>query len=148
VDKARLEAGRLVVVPWSDSGRGFWRRIELPEAASTEARMHLAIYEERPDTGAVVHAHPPRLLALAERGLIPEVSRLEEGIQLLGGVGWIPAIAPGALRLAQGVATALVDVPACVLERHGAVTIGSTLEEAIRRMLLLERLAGISLESS
>ena len=146
VDKARLDAASLVAVTWPEGDHGRWRRLELPERASTEARMHLAVYEERPGTRAVVHAHPPRVLALAGRGLLPDVALLDEGVELLGGVGWVPALTPGSLRLAQEVATALLDVPACVLERHGAVTVGDSLEEALRRMLLLERLAGLTLE--
>jgi ribulose-5-phosphate 4-epimerase/fuculose-1-phosphate aldolase len=38
-------------------------------------------------------------------------------------------------------AAALVDVSACVLLDHGAVTIGGTVESALRRMLNLERAA-------
>ena len=30
---------------------------------SSEFRMHLAVYERRPDVGAIVHAHPPLLTA-------------------------------------------------------------------------------------
>ncbi len=36
--------------------------------ASSEVRMHLRIYERRPDVQAVVHAHPPTATGLAVAG--------------------------------------------------------------------------------
>src|SRR5262245_51338121 len=36
---------------------------------STEIRMHLRIYAERPDVGAVVHAHPPTATGFAVAGI-------------------------------------------------------------------------------
>ncbi len=144
VDKARLSPAELIGISWDDDARGSWPRLDLPDGASTETRMHLAIYAELSGARAVVHAHPPQTLALAGAGLLPDCAVLEEGTQLLGAVSWVPSVDPGSLRLAQDVATALLDAPACVLERHGAVTLGRTLEEALRRMLLLERLAGLT----
>lgn len=144
VDKARMTPAGMIQIPWDEQARGGWPRLVLPDGASTETRMHLAIYAELPGTCAVVHAHPPQTLALAGAGLLPDCTVLEEGTQLLGAVSWVPSVDPGSLRLAQEVATALLDAPVCVLERHGAVTSGTTLEEALRRMFLLERLAGLT----
>jgi len=147
-DKARLAPEDMVAVPWPGDSSDGWRRVWLPSRASTETRMHLAIYEECPGVAAVVHAHPPRLLQLAIRGLLPDCGLLEEGERSLGAVSWVPAAVPGSLRLAKDVAAALLGAPACVLKRHGAVTTGSSLEEAFRRMLLLERLAELTLGAS
>ncbi len=140
-DKAQLDPGELIEIPWTGGSRA-----ELPPEASTETRMHLAIYEKCREAAAIVHAHPQRVLALAGRGLLPDPTLLDEGERLLGAVRRVPAASPGSLRLAREVATALMDAPACVLERHGAVTMGASLEEALRRMLLLERLAGLMTE--
>ena len=69
-----------------------------------------------------------------------------EGADLLGGAAWVAALAPGSRELAVAVAGALAQAPAAVLDRHGAVTVAADLEWALRRMLLLERMAELTAE--
>jgi ribulose-5-phosphate 4-epimerase/fuculose-1-phosphate aldolase len=56
----------------------------------------------------------------------------------------VAAESPGSLGLADAVAEGLAAGPGCVLHRHGALTVGSAMERALRRMLLLERLARLT----
>lgn len=136
-DKGRLAARDLVRVAL-DAHR--------PAAGvSTELRMHLAVYRRRFDIAAVIHAHPRATLALAALRRIPRVDLLEEGELLVGDVALVDFAPSGSADLAEAVASALETAPACVIERHGAVTVAAEVELAVRRILLLERLSELTL---
>jgi L-fuculose-phosphate aldolase len=96
------------------------------------------------EVGAVVHAHPPRLLRLDAEGKLPVWRRLEDRGRLLGVVVAVPYHAEGTVALAQVTADALRTAKACVLREHGAVTVGPTLMAAFVRMLDLERAASLT----
>lgn len=53
---------------------------------STELAMHLRIYQEAPNVGAVVHAHPPAATAFAVAGLPLDRPLLQEAVVQLGPV--------------------------------------------------------------
>jgi len=112
-----------------------------PEGASTEVGMHRAIYSRFPSVHSVVHAHPAKVLALAEEGLAPDPSRLPNGGSVLDRVSWIDDFPPGTRSLANEVAIGISRAPALVIAAHGAVTIGATVDQAVIRMIRLERLA-------
>jgi L-fuculose-phosphate aldolase len=113
----------------------------LPEGASTETGMHRAIYARFPSVHGVVHAHPAKVLALAAEGRAPDPSLLPNGGSVLDRVSWIEDFPPGSRSLAEEVARGLARAPALVLVAHGAVTVGSTVDQAVVRMIRLERLA-------
>ncbi len=116
-----------------------------PAGASSDARFHLAVYRARPNAAAVVHAHPPCVQLLAARGVRPDPALLEAGPLVIGQVGWIDHARDDGVDLAEVVPAAFAAATACVLPRHGAVTVGASVAEALRRMLLLERLAHLTL---
>ena len=136
-DKARLEPGQLIVADFESQ--------ELPPRASSELRVHLEVYRQHPGVRAVVHAHPPRVQALDTMGREPRCSLLLEAQALLGAVGRVRALSPGSRELAVSVAEKIGDAPVCVMARHGALAVASSMDRAILRMLLLERLAGLTL---
>lgn len=138
-DKGRLDPTDLMVASLDDG--------QIPVGASSEASLHLTVYRMFAHVGAVVHAHPPQVQVLSGADRVPDCSYLVEGQQLLTGVGRVPRMAPGSEELARAAAEDMRDAPACVLDCHGAVTIGSTVDEAMRRMLLLERLANLTVAS-
>ncbi len=131
-----LAPQELVEVPIDAAG--------IPPQATSEAQLHLELYRRRPDIGAVVHAHPPRLLRLDAEGKLPLWRRLEDRGTMLGTVVAVPYHAEGTLALAEATADALRSVKACVLREHGAVTVGPSLLAAFIRMLDLERAASLS----
>jgi L-fuculose-phosphate aldolase len=103
--------------------------------------MHIEIYRVRPDVEAVVHAHPPRVLALARDGRLPDISSFgSEGCRF-GEIIEVAYFEEGSRALAAATAAALREAPACVLMHHGAVTVGGTVERALERMVRLERAA-------
>jgi ribulose-5-phosphate 4-epimerase/fuculose-1-phosphate aldolase len=116
----------------------------IPRGATSEAQLHLELYRIRPDIGAIVHAHPHRLLKLDSDGKIPVWRRLEDRGRMLGPVVAVPYHSEGTLALAEATAGALRTAKACVLQKHGAVTVGPSLMAAFIRMLDLERAASLS----
>jgi L-fuculose-phosphate aldolase len=111
---------------------------------SSELGLHLALYA-RPDTGAVVHLHPPHATAFAAAGRTLDPPALAEQALLLGAVPLLGFAPPGT----PAVAALLDDLPpgsrAFLLAGHGAVTVGRDLEEAVLRMETLEACARITL---
>ena len=122
--------------------------------ASTESGMHLAIYNAKPQCGAILHTHPRRLLALSLR-LEKEGEGLEEFLRLplfeadvwRARLGFAPALPPGTKELADAVARASLDHPAVWMAGHGLCSTGATLAEALCLTEELEHLAAIQLLS-
>jgi L-fuculose-phosphate aldolase len=135
-DKGCLAATDPVVLSLDDE--------PIPDAASTEARLHRAVYLGQPEVTAIVHAHPPQVQALAGWERVPDCGLLLEGLEMLGRIAWVGPLPPRSVALAEAVAGAMVDAPACVMYRHGAVTVGSSLRQAMLRILLMERLAALT----
>jgi len=108
---------------------------------SSEFRMHTRIYRELPECFAVVHAHPPTATGFAIAGkTIPHESLPEVEI-VLGKIASVPFATPGTDEMGDVLVPFLRAHKTFLLRNHGAVTIGSSLEEAYIRMETLERIA-------
>lgn len=115
------------------------------QRASTEVRMHTAVYARRPDVCAVVHAHPPTATAFAAAGLPLDRPLIAEAVVTLGPVPVIPYGTPATSALSEGVAAAICDAQALLLANHGALAVGADLFRAWERMETLEQLAKVTL---
>ena len=124
--------------------------------ASSEGRMHLAIYAALPQTRAVLHTHPPRLLALSLRLAAKEGENWREAFLSLPlfearmwrqRLAFAPALPPGTPELARAVAQAAQTAPAVWMEGHGLCCHGENPAFCLDLSEHLEHLAGIQLES-
>jgi L-fuculose-phosphate aldolase len=113
--------------------------------ASTEVRMHTAVYARRPDVCAVVHAHPPTATAFATAGLPLDRPLTAEAVVTLGTVPLIPYGTPSTHELADNVADAICGAQALLLANHGALTVGDDVYRAWERMETLEQVARVAL---
>ena len=116
---------------------------EAPGQASSEWQMHAAIYRAREDVQAVVHAHPVYLTTLGIQEQIPDISLLYETMETIGEMVLVPAMEPGTAEFAAEVSNALGDATAGILQRHGAVAVGGSMEEALFRLERAEHLARV-----
>ena len=112
-------------------------------APTSDLAIHLAVHAARPDLGAVVHAHLPASMALTLAGEVPDPAALPETALLLSRLPFLPFGEMGSVELATRVATALTEPPdppadAVLLERHGAVAVGSEVVAAVDRLELIE----------
>ena len=133
--KGCLDPGALVVTDRSG------RRLAGDGKPSTELRMHLRIYELRPDVRAVVHAHPPTATGFAIAGLSFDDCVVPEIVSTLGRVPLVPYGTPSTDELPDALAPFVAAHDALLLANHGAVTYGPRLESATHAMESLEQAA-------
>jgi L-fuculose-phosphate aldolase len=130
-----LAADRVVVVDLDG------RRVagELP--ASSELGLHLGIYK-RYHAGAVVHAHAPYGTALS--CVLDELPVIHYEMLGLGGAIRVARHATfGTAELAEATLEALEDRSAALMANHGAIAIGSDLDDVVERVVLLEWLCAL-----
>ncbi|HWP58210.1 MAG TPA: class II aldolase/adducin family protein [Candidatus Acidoferrales bacterium] len=104
----------------------------------SEIYFHTCPYKARRDVGAVIHCHPPLTIALAAAGrtIVPLTHRHK--FTEVPIVPWIYGSLPEHGEIAT---RAMGDNCAVVIEGHGAVVTGETLEEACVNMVQLEQAA-------
>ena len=108
--------------------------------------MHLAVYEEQPDTEAVVHGHPPTATGFAVAGIPLADCVLPEVIATVGSVPIASYGTPATEELADSVRPLLrAGRRALLLKNHGALATGADLEEAFDRLETIEQFARIVL---
>jgi ribulose-5-phosphate 4-epimerase/fuculose-1-phosphate aldolase len=97
---------------------------------SVETPIHAAIYRTRKDAQAVVHTHAPTATAfgIAKTEILP--LQIEMFMLLPNGVPIVPFKPPGSKALAEAVQKKIANYDAVILENHGIVTVGSTIESA------------------
>jgi len=106
---------------------------------SSEFPFHRKIYEVRPDIKAVVHAHPVALVAFSMCGQTPDCRVFPKAFWICGKIGFAPYRLPGSEALGDIIAEQFAAGSDCVLlENHGVVVGGETLEHAFRRFETLE----------
>jgi len=115
-----------------------------PYEPSSELWMHIEIYRERKDVGAIVHTHSPyaSTYAVLKRKLKPVNP---ESMYKLGEISIVPYFPSGTREFARAVASAFKKgIKVALLERHGVVTVGSNVYEALNYAELVEEIARIN----
>ena len=141
VAKGKLDAGQLVTV--DNDGN----KISGNGRPSSEKAMHLIVYERRSDICACVHSHAPNATAFAVTGIEPDQDVLAETVMSVGRIPLVPYALPGSDALAKSLALFVEKYNAFLLENHGLLTVGRTLEEAYRRHEVVEHYAGILIKA-
>ncbi|MEX2016370.1 MAG: class II aldolase/adducin family protein, partial [Candidatus Hydrogenedentales bacterium] len=108
---------------------------------TSEFFTHLAAYEERSDVFAVVHAHPPRAVALTVAGISLAEPLLPEVVGSLGGIPTAPYATPATQEGATSIRPLIRKCDAVLLDRHGAVTVGVDVWDALHKMEKVEHAA-------
>ncbi|MCX7785680.1 MAG: class II aldolase/adducin family protein [candidate division WOR-3 bacterium] len=116
-----------------------------PLKPSSEYRMHSAIYLQRPDVNAVIHAHPALATTFAVTGRKLNVNLLTETAQTLGVIKYLGYYPPGSVELANAVRKAVIKHNVIILGNHGVVVCGQDLTDARFRLERLEFLAKVTL---
>ena len=113
--------------------------------ASSELLMHIAVYEQRPDVRAVVHAHPPTATGFAVAGIPLDRAVLAEVVTTLGSIPIADYGTPSTEELADAVRQHIRAHDGMLLANHGAVTVADDLFAAYYKMETVEHFARISL---
>lgn len=114
---------------------------ETPPEASSEIQVHRRIYQRRPDVQSVIHLSPPYTTLAACTSLDLPTDLIPEPVLYLGRIVRVGYVQPGSDDLGRAVAQGIGQESVVLMENHGAVTVGSTVAEAFRRMEVLEFLA-------
>ena len=112
---------------------------------SSEWRLHAALYQARPDCGAVVHTHSvyATAFAVARQPVLPVV---EDLAQVAGGAVEVAEYAlPGTAELAGNAVVALADKSAVLLASHGLVGVAGDLPSALQVCRVVEKAAQVLL---
>lgn len=144
-----LRVGDLVAVTGSGVVLGAARRadvvvvrldgsyVEGVLAPTSELDLHLGVYADRPDVGAVVHTHAPFSTAVA--CALTELPVLHYQHLLLGGATRVAPYATfGSSELAGHVRAALEGRQAALMANHGSVVVAATMQQAVDHAVLLE----------
>jgi len=105
---------------------------------SSEIKMHMRIYEKRPDVNAVVHAHPSYATAFAIAGIPLDKAIMPEVAILLGGVPLAKYGTPSTMEVPDSIEEFLPYYDQVLLENHGALTWGADLLGAYYKMESVE----------
>jgi L-fuculose-phosphate aldolase len=139
VPKARLSEAGLLLCSLEGkrlAGRG---------KPSSEMKMHLFAYQQRPDVRAVVHAHPPTATAFAACGLPLDQPVLPEVMLTVGRIPLAGYATPSTDEVPRSLAPLILGHNVILLANHGVLAMGADLDEAMCRMERAEHLAKIML---
>ena len=71
---------------------------------SSEFPFHKAIFEARPELTAIIHAHPPGLVAFSIARVVPDTSIVPQARKICGEIGFAPYGCPGSDDLGKKIA--------------------------------------------
>lgn len=112
---------------------------------STEHKIHLYTYKKRKEINAVVHCHPVYSTAFALLGKGLDEHYLPEVFLTLGKVPLCKYATPSTDEVPKSLEPSINFAWALLLENHGAVTFGKSLDDAYYKMEKLEHAAQIIL---
>lgn len=105
---------------------------------SSEVKMHMRIYEKRPDVTAVVHAHPIFATAFAIAGIPLDEPIMPEAVLFLGRVPLAKYGTPSTMEIPDAIEEYLPYVDQVLLENHGALAWGADLLSAYHKLESVE----------
>lgn len=105
---------------------------------SSEIKMHMRVYKERPDVNSVVHAHPMYATAFAIAGIPLTKQIMPEAVISLGSVPIAEYGTPSTEEIPDAISKYLPFYDAVLLENHGALTYSDSLLAAYHKMESLE----------
>ncbi len=97
---------------------------------SSEIKMHMRVYQKRPDVTAVVHAHPPVATAFTVADIDLDQYILPEAVLTIGNVPTCDYGTPSTMEIPDSLDPYLQNHDAFLLRNHGALTVGCNLNKA------------------
>lgn len=114
---------------------------------SSEIKMHMRVYKERPDVKSVVHAHPLYATSYAIAGIPLTQPIMPEAVIALGCVPIAEYGTPSTEEIPDAVSKYLPYYDAVLLENHGALTYSDSLLNAYHKMESVEFYARLLYQS-
>lgn len=114
---------------------------------SSEIKMHMRVYKERPDVKSVVHAHPIYATSFAIAGIPLTQPIMPEAVIALGCVPIAEYGTPSTEEIPDAVSKYLQYYDAVLLANHGALSYSDSLLAAYHKMESLEFYAQLLFQS-
>lgn len=116
---------------------------------SVELAFHKQIYQECPDIRAVLHAHPPALIAESLVRTLPPVDIAPAFKGCCSKVGMAAYATPGSQELGKNISSKFAEgCDAVMLENHGIVVGAETIEAAFEKFEFLNFCAATAIQST
>ena len=133
VDKGSLTVNDIVCIKKDGTKVGIHK-------PSSEYPFHKAIYETRPELTAIIHAHPPGLVAFSIARQVPDTRIVPQARNICGEIGFAPYGCPGSEDLGSKIAKQFENTKykAVIMENHGLVLGGLDMMDAYQRFETLE----------
>lgn len=133
VDKGSLTTKDIILIKKDGSIVG-------PHKPSSEYPFHKAIYKARPELSAIIHAHPPGLVAFSIARKVPDTNIVPQARDICGEIGFAPYACPGSEELGEKIANEFKNkrFKAVIMENHGVVLGGKDMMDAYQRFETLE----------
>lgn len=139
VDKGTLTRGDMLRVTPDGKVHG-------QHKPSVELPFHATIYKRRPDLRAVLHAHPPALVAFSVARVLPDVRLVAGPYRTLGDITMAPYAVPGSQELGDNIAAEFEKgFNVVVLENHGVVIGAEDMFHAFMKFETLETTAELEI---
>jgi len=147
--------GDLDLADFSECSIETGKSIDSGKKPSKEVPMHLAIYETRPEIGAVLHASPLYSTLIASSNMDIPSAWFVESMYYLEKIERVPYAHPGSMELGELVKEKAKKANILLLENHGVLVYDTSLKEAKMalqtlemacRMLLISQKAGVVLQ--
>lgn len=124
------------------------KRVKGQLTPSSETPMHTLVYRERPDVTGIVHTHSLYASAFSVVNKEIPVDMVEVAAHVGGKVPIAPYSPPGTEELGRQALSVLKDRRACLLQNHGVLAVGDTLEKAYKAAAIVEIAARIHILGS
>ena len=141
--KQRLTPDQLIIVDEQGNKVGPQTTANRDLQPTSETSMHLHTYKNRPDVGAIVHAHPTFCVALSVAGKKIRPQVLTESMLFLGDIGEADYKTPTTDDLGVEVGRLMRSHDCVLLPYHGVTVAGKDMWEACAKLEVLEQTAEI-----
>lgn len=108
---------------------------------SSEIALHLEVYRQRDDVKACIHAHPQNCISLMLNGKQLDRPILPESVILLGKIPTAPYAKPSTSQVPESIRPYVKQTDCILLNKHGSLSVGNSLQEAFYKLELLEHTA-------
>jgi ribulose-5-phosphate 4-epimerase/fuculose-1-phosphate aldolase len=122
--------------------------LEGPWDVSPAIFLHTGVHQARPDARVIVHNHPYHVTLLATLGLLPEITH-QAACMFDGALRLVDEYQGQVLDADAGawLADAVGDADGVILVSHGAIVIGSSIEEATYRAYTFDRMCRLTADA-
>ena len=137
INRAGADLGNLTdeELIFCDIYTDLWRG---PASPSIERGFHQGIYRACPDAHAIIHSHPLYSMLISCSEAVPRTDLFIESMAYLGKIVRVPYFHAGGKKLADEVAAKACESRILLLENHGVVVWGKSLDEALLKTETLE----------